>query len=264
MTGTRGSSSPVVFDTSGFTVPDSISEPYVGSRTYEASSASRAQRRDADSPSLDGPYGVPPSSRQGRNQVDAMQIDPPVGRPDGRYGQPTQPTRGYPQDNGAYPPQGRDRYPEGGRAAYQQDQPMADAYGRQPVTSSYGQESRYATSGYPSSDGAPPGYVRQGDYFVPMSSSYGQPSIMAPSRPEPQQYPSGPFGQPQAPANRDPREQRDPRDPRNGQPDYNDPRYAYPSPATTVSSVARDREPISSPQQPRFASIAGISAQVQC
>lgn len=273
MTGTRGSNSPMMFDKSGCTVPDSFLEPYVGSRTYEASSAARAQRRDGDSPSLDA-YGVP-VSRSGRNQVDPMQIDPPAAQPSRGYGQPSQTTRGYQPDNGVYSPQGRererdrDRYPDAGRTQFPQDQQMTD-YGRMPVTTSYGQDPRYATAGYPQNDGAPPGYVREGNYYVPITSSYGQPSIMATGRPEPQQYPSaGTFGQPQVPPGRDPRDQRDPRDPRYGQSDYidpRDPRYAYPSPANTVSSMApREREPISSPQaQPRFASIAGSFAEVPC
>ena len=272
MTGTRGSNSPIAYDVSGCTVPDHIVEPYVGSRTYEASSAARqAQRRDGDSPSLDGGYGVPPSSRQGRGQPDAMQIDPPVAQPGRGYGQPSQPTRGYQPDNGVYPPQGRererDRYAEPGRA-YQQDQPMSDAYSRMPTTTAYGQDPRYATApAYPQNDGAPPGYVREGNYYVPITSSYGQPNILAQSRPEPQQYPSsGTYGQPQVPPGRDPREQRgDPRDPRYGGQSEYDPRYAYPSPATTVTSMAPSgREPISSPQQPRFAYIAGSFAEVQC
>ena len=229
MTGTRGSNSPVIFDKSGFTVPDEIVEPYVGSRTYEASAASSAaratQRRDGDSPSLEGPYGAPPPRAGRSNQVDPMQIDTPVARSDARYGQPQQPGRNYQPDNGGYPPQGRDRYPDGGRPPYQQDQPMADAYGRAPpVSAAYTQDSNYAAA-YGRGDNAPPGYVRQGDYFVPVTSTFGQSSIMAPVRPE-QQFPTGPYGQPQAPPARDLREQRDPRDPRYGQTDYNDPRYA--------------------------------------
>ena len=271
VTGTRGSNSPTIFDMSGSTVPDSDIEPYVGSRTYESSGAARASqnRRDADSPSLvDGPYGAPPSSRGGRGQPDPMQIDQPAAQPGRGYGQPTQPARGgYPPDNGPYPPQGRDRYGEPGRPNYPQDQPMADAYSRMPATSSYGQDSRYATSGYGQNDGAPPGYVREGNYYVPITSSYGQPSMLVSSRPEPVQYPSagGPY-QPQVPPGRgDPRDQRDPRDPRyGGQPENYDPRYAYPSPATTVTSIAREREPISSPPQPRFAFLDGRLAEVQC
>lgn len=251
-TGTRGSDSPIVFDMSGYTVPDPLLEPYVGSRTYQASSASSAaQRREGDSPSVDA-YGVP---QQRRNPVDQMQIDPPVARADPRYGQQPQPPRGYQPENGGYPAQGRERYQEpGGRQTYPQDQPMQDAYARVPVTASYGNDPRYAPSYPDPNPGVPQGY------YMAATSGYGQPPIMAPAGQDPRQYPNQPFGQPQPPAGRDRdprdyRDQRDPRDPRiAGQPGYDDPsRYAYPSPAATVSSVARERDSIQSPQQPRFA-----------
>ncbi|KAK5170259.1 uncharacterized protein LTR77_004845 [Saxophila tyrrhenica] len=267
-TGGRGSSSPSDSNTSGITVPDLLPEPYVGSQTYERGNASQSvRRRDADSPSLgDGAYGVPPT-RSGRGQGDAMQIDPPAPQQHadrGRYGQPSHPTRGGYQtpDSGAYPAPGRDRYPDngraepgrptGGRPAYQEDQTMSDAYGRPPVSQAFGQDTRYGAPP-PANDGAPPGYVRQGDYFVPVSG-YGQPNVMTPtSRPEPQQYIPG-YGQPVEPQ-RDARGGRgdirgdprgvDPRDPRYGQGDYDASRY-YPSPATTAASV-NTRETISSP-----------------
>lgn len=226
-------------------------EPYVGSSTYHASSAARPHRRDGDSPSVDGPYGLPTSSRDrlpvnriptDRMPTDRMDIDPPS---------VSQPERRYPQERG-YQPDSRTTYPSDTRAypsdsrQYQPEQPVSSSYGRQPVSSSYAQESRYAPSYPQPNDGAPPGYVRQGNYYVPVSSAYEPSSAIPPGRSEPPQYGNGPYGQPAPPQGRDPR------DPRyGGQPDYSDPRYAYPSPAATVSSVsARDREPITSPPQP--------------
>lgn len=134
---------------------------------------------------------------------------------------------------------------------------MQDAYGsRAPVTAAFGGDPRYAPAGYPDQN---PG-IPQG-YYMPVTSGYPSQPIMAPSGQDPRQYPPQAFGQPPPPNardsrdHRDHRDQRDPRDPRYGGQEYNDPRYAYPSPAATVSSVAaREREPISSPQQPRFAS----------
>lgn len=322
VTGTRGSHNPLAVTISGFTVPDLIVEPYVGSSTHHASVLGKPDRRHSDSPSVDGPYVAPPARDRERSErervereritasrpppsridprtdprvdprvdprmeprmdprmdsrmdpADRMDIDPPpVAQPDRRYGQPErerpyQPegrgyppeNRAYPSDNRAYAPEGR-AYPPESRQAYPLEQPMAPAYGRAPVTSSYAPESRYAPS-YPQNGGAPPGYVREGNYFVPVST-YEPAPVMPPSRSEPPQYPSGPYGQPTA-------QGRDARDPRyGGQPDYldprSDPRYAYPSPATTTVSVAgRDREPITSAPQPRFACL-GYRCHVPC
>lgn len=244
-TGTRGSKSPILAIVSGLTVPDEIIEPYVGSSTYHASSAARTShnRRDGDSPSVEGPYGLPTSSRD-RIPVDSrdrMQIDPPA------------PSRGYPipesrapyqPDGRAFPSDGRGYAPDG-RSVHPADTNMSSGFGggRPPAPSAYGQEPRYAPSYQQPNDGAPPGYVRQGNYFVPISSSY-EPAPSMPSRSD--QYGAG-FSQPPP--------GRDPRDARFQQPEYADPRYAYPSPAATVSSVSgRDREPVSSSGQPRFAS----------
>merc|ERR1712072_611238 len=88
-----------------------------------------------------------------------------------------------------------------------------------------------------------------GNYYVPVSTYEAAPAI-APSRSDVPKYGAGPYGQP-------PSSGRDSRDPRyGGQPDYSDnrdSRYAYPSPAATVTSVSgRDREPVTSPA-PRFA-----------
>ncbi|EME45805.1 hypothetical protein DOTSEDRAFT_44050 [Dothistroma septosporum NZE10] len=216
-------------------------EPYVGSSTYHASSAGRTSnnRRDADSPSVDGPYGIP-ASRE-RIPVDRMQIDPPQPSRGGAY--PPENRATYQPDGRAFPPESRG-YAEPGRSSYQPDSSMSSAFGgRPPVSAPYGQEPRYAPSypPQPSGDGAPPGYVRQGNYFVPISSYEPTPSVPARS----DNFGPG-YGQPPPPP-----PGRDPRDPRYQQPEYADPRYAYPSPAATVSSVsARDREPVPSPQQP--------------
>ncbi|KAI7194623.1 hypothetical protein KC363_g2038 [Hortaea werneckii] len=258
MTGTRGSNSPVMVDMSGFTVPDNFIEPYVGSSTYQASTAGRPPPRSGDSPSVDGPYGPPPSRGErmpaSRMPVaeripvaDRMDIDsssaPQPGR---RYGHPD---RGYPSDSRPYPAESR--------SPYQAEPPMSASFGRTPVTTAYAQDSRYAPSyPTPSNDGAPPGYVRQGNYYVPVSTYEAAPAI-APSRSDVPKYGAGPYGQP-------PSSGRDSRDPRyGGQPDYSDnrdSRYAYPSPAATVSSVSgRDREPVTSPAPSAYGSMPSSS-----
>ena len=288
-TGTRGSSSPSVKSLTGITVPDSITESYVGSHTYRESAASGGagtsatttsrrdrDRRDNDSPTVDiPPYGAPPPTRGGRDREparrvddDRMDLDLPTAAAARRGGYP--PDRG--DYNGSsrrpdYPVDPRG-YPADSRAAYQPQQPAG--YGRDarpPVSSPYAQDPRYATAGYQqSNDGAPPGYVRQGDYYVPISAAAGV--AMPPARVDPLQYAPNPYGQQAPPPGRDPRDPRgdpradprgDPRDPRDirdprdpryaPQQDYQDPRYAYPSPAATVSSV----NPIASPPAPRFA-----------
>ncbi|KAF2768309.1 hypothetical protein EJ03DRAFT_120997 [Teratosphaeria nubilosa] len=218
-------------------------EPYVGSSTYHASAAGRPDRRAGESPSVDGPYGNAPSRERlpaGGNRIpvsDRMDVDPPSGM-DRRYG--GQPDRGDPYG-------GRPSYPVDTRPGYPQEQPV---YSRAPPSSaSYAPDPRYApSSGFASSnDGAPPGYVRPGNYYVPVSTYEPAPSM--PSRSELPNYGNA-YGQPGQPSSRDAR------DPRYGQPDYADPRYAYPSPAATITSVsARDRDPIASPPQPRFASL---------
>ncbi|CZT24021.1 uncharacterized protein RCC_09738 [Ramularia collo-cygni] len=212
-------------------------EPYVGSSTYHASSASRTtqggRREGGNSPSLEGPYGLPSSSRDRIPVDNRMQIDPP---PPSRGYQPESRVP-YPPDGRAFPVENRGYAPDS-RSSYQPE--PAGFGGRVPVSVPFGQEPRYAPSYPQSNDGAPPGYVRQGNYYVPISSYEPAPSI--PSRSE--QYGPGAFGG-------QPQQRNEPRDPRYQQPEYADPRYAYPSPAATVSSVsARDREPIPAPQQP--------------
>lgn len=289
---TRGSQSPRVTHQAGITVPDKMPE-YVGSNTYHNSQAARVPRsRDGDSPAVEAPYGssVPgardrmpvdrmpvdrmpvdrmptdripvnrmPADRMAmdRMQDDRMQIDPPSGPPQDRR---------YPADRNGYPPEryGSDArgFPDSRPGYPSQEQPP---YGRAPpVTSSYSQDSMYARSNpYPppaANDGAPPGYVRQGNYYVPVSSA-------EPMRTDPYGAPH-PYGQPMQPQRmegvreprdlrdlqRDPRDSRDPRDPRYAQDYPQDARYAYPSPAATTASLPRgERETVASPQQQRFA-----------
>ena len=266
-TGTRGSHSPVMLDKSGCTVPDRCIGPYEASSTYHQSSAGRVQRRDADSPSLESPYqGMPPSrerlpSDRRPPPADAMQIDPPSApQPDRRgYAQPGR--GGYPQDSRGFAPQQDSRN-------YPQDTMMQDTYGRPPVTSSYASDPRYAPS-YPQqgNDAVMSGFGRPqpppGNYYpTPATSSYESMPAMLGRPQDPSQYPGAQYGQPQQQPGRQDhyREQRgerpDPRDPRYAGRGYDprDPSDAYPSPAATVSSVnARDREPITSPPNPRFA-----------
>jgi len=294
----RGSQSPRVTHLAGNTEPDMMPD-YVGSKTYHNSQAARVPRsRDGDSPAVEAPYGssVPsnrdrmpvdrmaidnrmpvdrmpvdripvsrmPADRMAidRMQDDRMQIDPPSAPQDRRY-----PDRnGYPSD----PRYGSDargysdaRDVRDARSSYpSQDQPP---YGRgAPVSSSYSQDSMYARSGAQSSqpsDGAPPGYVRQGNYYVPISSA---------EQPRTDYGSSHPYSQPAQPqrmetremrdAPRDPRDLRDHRDPRYGQDYAQDPRYAYPSPATTTASLPRgERDTVAKPSQ-RFADPSLVSS----
>jgi len=299
-TGTRGSQSPAVLHVAGNTVPDLMTEPYLGSHTYQQSSASRSHRRDGDSPAVEVPYGA--SSARDRMPVDRMPVDrmpvdrmpvdrvpvarmpvdsmdidsPPAAPHDRRYA----PERGGypvdPRDPRQFPPDSRG-FPTDGRSGYPPQDPSA-GYGRAPPSSvSYGQDPVYARNGgypQPSNEGVPPGFVRQGNYYMPVSS-FEQPSI--PARMDPSPYGGGnPYAGPPQPQRveardprdpRDPRNARDPRDPRDSRDardprdprfsqDYQqDPRYAYPSPAATVSSmnIPRDRESVTSPSQQRFA-----------
>ncbi|KAM3416324.1 hypothetical protein BST61_g7929 [Cercospora zeina] len=230
-------------------------EPYVGSSTYHASSAGRVsqKRSGGDSPNMDGPYGLPPSSRDREREripVDRMQVDPPApsrgGGGGGAYPAPDR-RAPYQPDGRPFPSESRGFAPDG-RSSYPADTNMSGFGGQPPVTSAYGQEPRYAPSyQQPNNDGAPPGYVRQGNYFVPVSGYEPAPSIPGRADPYGAGYPQQP---PQG------------RDARYSQPEYADPRYAYPSPAATVSSVsARDREPIASP--PQQSPYGAIPAQQQ-
>ena len=242
--GTRGTLESNGYDDSRFAEPDSRSESYVGSSTYHQSTANRAsgQRRDGDSPRAPE-YGAPQPSRgerapAGRMPVDRMDMDPPQPpRTNGGYGQP-EPR--YQQDGRAFAADGR---------SYQEQQPVAPAFGgRPPVTSAgYGQNVPGYAPVYPpqqpASNDAPPGYVRQGNHYVPINpvpSGYEAVPPMPASRSDAQPFGGNPmYGQPQPPPGRDPRYP---------QPEYADPRYAYPSPAVTVTSIAaRDREPVTSP-----------------
>ncbi|KAF2725253.1 hypothetical protein K431DRAFT_99567 [Polychaeton citri CBS 116435] len=230
---------------------------YVGSTTYHNSGASTGrgpgpQRRPGgDSPTVEGPFPVP-SARSDRmptprenipvSSVDDMDVDMTAAMPSDRRYQ----GRPYPQqDNRAYTADGN-RVPYDGRG-YNPEQPIAGSYGRPPVPAPYGQEPRFP-SNFPQANGggAPQGYAQPG-YYVPVSS-YDPPAGI-PGRADPSQYASGPYGQPPPRNDRDPRDARDPRvDPRY-QPDFADPRYAYPSPVPTVVNP-RDRETVTSPPQP--------------
>lgn len=195
--------------------------------------------------------------------MDAMQIDSPSAPPQDRrgYGQPAR---------GGYPPEPRGFAPPQDSRNYPQDTMMSDSYGRAPVSSSYAQEARY-NSAYPQqpNDAAMPGFGRQlpptGNYYpAPVSSSYDAMPTMQARAQDPSQYPGAQYGQPQQTRGQDYHRDRDARDPRpdpraprydgRGGYDPRDPSDAYPSPAATVTSMStRDREPITSPSNPRFA-----------
>ncbi|KAF2214026.1 hypothetical protein CERZMDRAFT_38651 [Cercospora zeae-maydis SCOH1-5] len=189
-------------------------EPYVGSSTYHASSAGRVsqKRSGGDSPNMDGPYGLPPSSREREREripVDRMQVDPPAPSRGGAYPAPDR-RAPYQPDGRPFPSESRGYAPDG-RSSYPADTNMSGFGGQPPVTGAYGQEPRYAPSYQQPNDGAPPGYVRQGNYFVPVSSGY-EPAPSIPGRADPfgAGYPQPP------PQGRDAR--------------YSQPEYADPSP----------------------------------
>lgn len=254
--GVSGRKSPIAYDISGITEPDPYLEVYVGSRTYDESNAGRVQR-DGNSPSIDA-YGAPapPRQRDGR-QVDtrrptgdAMQIDAPPGRApqNPAYGQPGY----YPPDaRGQYPPD-PNRYPAQGRAGqYPHDQAMADVYGQPDVQGRYpvnytGQPDRSGAGYTPQAQPAPPGFAREGNYYVPISTGYGQqPGVIATSGPEGYYGGQHPPPQQRGPGQSNQRgQQRDPA--------YDNPNYAYPSPAPTV---AGPQEQFPNPPRGRFASL---------
>jgi hypothetical protein len=169
-----------------------------------------------------------------------MQLDPPVAPP-----ARTIPTteRNYHPDGRAYGPSDRGYPPPDNRMPYQQDVPLPSAYGqRPPVTAPY-EQPRYAPE-YPAGNG-PPGYSRPGEHIPPVSSPYD--SNHGP------RLPVTGYAQGNIYAQAPPPSMRPPRDAGYPQQEYVDPsRYAYPSPATTVSSIAR--EPVATPpqQQQRF------------
>ena len=75
-----------------------------------------------------------------------------------------------------------------------------DQYGRYPVSQSYGQDRNTPNYGQPGPP--PPGHVRSGEYFVPMTCGFGQSGMIATSGPEQQYY--GDSRGPQAPQGRGP------------------------------------------------------------
>ncbi|KAK0364805.1 hypothetical protein LTR94_009505 [Friedmanniomyces endolithicus] len=184
----------------------------------------------------------PPDNRAYLPDNRAYPVDNRAYPPDNRAYPPD--NRAYPPDNRAYPPENR-AYRTDARQPYQPEQPMVPAYGRAPVAPAFPPESRFPL-GYPSNDPPPPGLVQR--VYVPVSTYEQAPGVQM-GRSEPPQYQTGPYGQPAAPG----RAAREPR--YGGPPDYAEPRFdAYPSPATTTASVkGREREPITSPAQARFA-----------
>ncbi|KAK0345354.1 hypothetical protein LTR94_011041 [Friedmanniomyces endolithicus] len=196
----------------------------------------------------------PPENRAYPPENRAYPPDNRAYPPDNRAYPPD--NRVYPPDNRAYPPENR-AYRTDARQPYQPEQPMAPAYGCAPVAPGFPPESRFP-QGYQPNDPPPPGLVQR--VYVPVSAYEPAPGVPL-GRSEPPQYQTGPYGQPPAPG----RAAREPR--YGGPPDYAEPRFdAYPSPATTTASVnGREREPITSPAQARFAcSVTTDSSRVLC
>lgn len=190
----------------------------------------------------------PPQDRQ----YDAMQVDrgayPRPGAQSDRIhapiGRPWPEDRSYPSHAGNFPPN------------YRSDVDMADSYSSRPhVTSPHSQDPQYA-QGYVQA-GAPPGYVRDGQYYdrgpsgyaqsgAPGPSGYAQMGAPGPSRVDAPLY--GSYGQQQYNA---PAMQR-PQGLGYQQPDHPE-RYAYPSPSSTVA-FSRDQETSAMPPHQRSAS----------
>ncbi|GAB7366648.1 hypothetical protein MBLNU230_g8630t1 [Neophaeotheca triangularis] len=137
-------------------------EPYVGSATHKASVWGRHSVQESLDPREYPPtYHDRPPSRYS-SQPDARQYAPDPRDPrdqqrDPRYSMdPQAEFRSHPINIGTNVDP---RYPDGRSQM---------SYGRPPMTSSFQPDSGYATA--PGSiDGPPPGYVRPGNYYVPMS-----------------------------------------------------------------------------------------------
>lgn len=260
-TGNQGSSSPLASSRSGSTVPDSLIE-YAGSATQHNAAVGRTNTtRERNSPSVEGPYGLPPTRERSHAERAPADRNPvnrqPAGAMDTRMDidTPVVPQhRGYSSNDRQYSqnqygqPENRSFMPQDNRTMYPSDPTIPSGYGaRPPVSSAYDQSLRYAPVGYAPESG-PANFGRPGEY---PPSQYDP--VTGPSRAN-NQYMQGGYGQPQPqPQGRDPR---DPRDPRYAPAEFGDPRYAsYPSPALTVSSTIRDTV-VSPPQQQRFANTA--------
>jgi hypothetical protein len=198
---------------------------YVGSSTYYNSEAARVQGSDGrDFEAVERPYGVSVSGSRDQMSAERMPIDRmPVGRmPVDRMPTDRIPVNRMPWDMGPV-----DRMPP-------------QLYAR-------------SNTHPPSTDyGAPPGYVRQGNYYVPISSAE-QPMRME-SAPE-LHYPLD--------LQNDPRDLRDPRIFGYAQDYSQDPRYAYPAPAATTASLPRsERDTVVNTAPPRYARQGNYYAQV--
>jgi hypothetical protein len=170
-----------------------------------------------------------------------MQLDPPS-VPSARTVPTTE--RNYHPDGRAYVPSDRGYPPPETRMPYQQEMPLPSAYGqRPPVTGPY-EQPRYAPDYAPNN--VPAGYARGAAHIPPVSSPY-----------DPNHGPRPPvtgYAQGNVYAQAPPPSIRPPRENGYAQPEYVDhTRYAYPSPATTVSSVAREPAAIPGQQPPRCA-----------
>jgi hypothetical protein len=184
--------------------------------------------------------------REGNYYVPVTSAQQPVSTQPSNYGDSAPP--GYRREGNYYVPITSDQQPVSTQPSNHGDGAPPGYRGEGnyyvPITSD-----QQPVSTQPSNrgDGAPPGYRREGNYYVPISSA------QKPTRSQPSTYGStnstGPLPQPiRMENNRDPRDllrnlrdPRDPRDPRDSKAstkiqDYPlDPRYAYPSPAATMT-----------------------------
>jgi hypothetical protein len=207
----------------------SVTREYVGSNTYHLSQAARVPKDIyGDLDGIEAPYGSAVARDRDRTPVNRMPIAPQYPY-DQKYG----------VDPGGLPDIRSVNLP--------QEQAL---YGR-------AQNAMFARSDAnhsPLGGSAPPGYVRQGNYYVPISSAeqpmwpnlpiyegphrYSQ--QLQPQRMESARDPRDPRDPRDVLRDpRDPRDLRDPRDPRHGQAYPQDPRYAYPTPSATTASMPR-------------------------
>jgi hypothetical protein len=198
---------------------------YVGSSTYYNSEAARVQGSDGrDFEAVERPYGVSVSGSRDQMSAERMPIDRmPVGRmPVDRMPTDRIPVNRMPWDMGPV-----DRMPP-------------QLYAR-------------SNTHPPSTDyGAPPGYVRQGNYYVPISSAE-----------QPMRMESAPKLHYPLDLQNDPRDLRDPRIFGYAQDYSQDPRYAYPAPAATTASLPRsERNTVVNTAPPRYARQGNYYAQV--
>lgn len=228
-------------------MPDAPAGPY-GGPNPQMMNTSRTLRREGDSPRAQEHSGPHPRDRPSQSHLATTPMDIVGMEPDNI---PRPPVGFHPQAGPVFGPDGRPIYPPDGRPYPPEMPPPGQGYGQRPPVISpplYGgppPPSEFVGN-YPShyDDGQHGGYPPRGEY-------YGQGADIRGPLPGRNDTPyANPYNGPPPPRGLD----------RYGQPEFQEARYAYPSPATTVSSVtARERELPQGlpPQPPRYGQAAG-------